>query len=213
MDQMTRLYLVRHGETEWNRSLRYQGHRDIPLSEEGRAQAQRIAERLSTEKFDAAYASDLSRALETARAITAHHAGLDIKIMPELKETNFGLWEGLTYPEIDKQFHEVMSGWRSNPKDTKIPGGESLGEVAERCWAGLRRIIGENPDRNVLVVAHGGIIRIAVATVLGMNLNDYWKIKQDNVSLNIIEYYNNKRAILCLLNDTNHLGGPLGTRY
>lgn len=213
MDKMTRLFLVRHGETEWNKNLRYQGHRDIPLSEEGRAQAHKIAHRLAGEKFDAAYASDLSRALETARQIASYHSGLDIKIMPELKETNFGQWEGLTYPEIDKQFHEVMSGWRSNPRDTKIPGGESLGEVADRCWDGLTRIIEENPDRNVLVVAHGGIIRIAVASVLGMDLNDYWKIKQDNVALNIIEYYNNNRAILCLLNDTNHLCGVQETRY
>ncbi|MHB9094461.1 MAG: alpha-ribazole phosphatase [Eubacteriales bacterium] len=206
MDTMTRLFLVRHGETEWNKSLRYQGHRDVPLSDEGRAQAQKIALRLSHEKIDAAYASDLSRALETAKAISGCH-GLEVTIMPELKETNFGRWEGLTYSEIDKQFHDVMQGWRTNPRDTKIPGGESLGEVADRCWVCLNRIIEENPDRNVLVVAHGGIIRIAVAIVLGMNLNDYWKIRQDNVSLNIIEFFNKDRAILCLLNDINHLNG------
>ena len=203
MDKMTRLFLVRHGETEWNRSLRYQGHRDIPLSEEGRAQAEKIASRLSAEQFDSVYASDLSRALETARIIAAGH-GLEVKAVPELKETNFGRWEGLTYPEIDKQFHEVMQGWRTNPRDTRIPDGESLGEVADRCWVGLNRVIDENPDRNVLVVAHGGIIRIAVATVLGMDINDYWKIKQDNVSLNVIEFYSENRAILCLLNDTCH---------
>lgn len=205
MEQMTRLYLVRHGETEWNKSLRYQGHQDIPLSEEGRVQAGKIARRLAGEKIDAAYASDLSRALETAKAITAYHS-LEVVIMPELRETNFGQWEGLTYGEIDRQFHEIMSGWRSNPRDTKIPGGESLGEVADRCWKGISRIVDGNPNRNVLVVAHGGIIRIAVATVLGMNLNDYWKIRQDNVSLNIIDFFEGGRAILGLLNDTNHLG-------
>ncbi|PKM81834.1 MAG: alpha-ribazole phosphatase [Firmicutes bacterium HGW-Firmicutes-14] len=205
MEQVTRLYLVRHGETQWNRSLRYQGHRDIPLSEEGYSQAQKIARRLSREKLEGAYASDLSRALETAKVIAGFH-GLKVKAVPQLKETNFGLWEGLTYSEIDEQFHEVMKGWRSNPRDTKIPGGESLGEVADRCRAGLEQVVKENKGKSVLVVAHGGIIRIAVATVLGMDLNDYWKIKQDNVSLNIIEYYEKDRAILCLLNDTAHLG-------
>jgi len=204
MEHMTRLYLVRHGETEWNHSLRYQGHRDIPLSERGRVQARKIARRLSTEKLDAAYASDLSRALETAKTIAEPHR-LDVKIMPELRETNFGDWEGLTYAEIDSRFHEVMKGWRTNPRETRIPGGESLGDMAERCWLGLNKIIEDNPDRNVLVTAHGGIIRIAVATVLGMNLNDYWKIKQDNVALNIIEFYDQDKAILCLLNDTCHL--------
>lgn len=204
MDKMTRIFLVRHGETEWNRSLRYQGHRDIPLSDVGRKQAEKIAARLTTEKIDAAYSSDLSRALETAKTIAGFH-NLNVNIITELKETNFGRWEGLTYKEIDEQFHEIMDGWRNNPLDTKIPGGESLGEVAERCHTGMEKIISENPGKNVLVVAHGGIIRIIAATVLGMPMNDYWKIKQDNVSLNIIEFYDKDHAIVCLLNDISHL--------
>ncbi len=206
MEKMTRLFLVRHGETEWNKSLRYQGYQDIPLSEEGRIQAQRTASRLSAEKLDAAYASDLSRAMETAKIISARH-GLEVNPVPELKETNFGRWEGLTYPEINEQFPEVLKLWRTNPRDTKIPGGESLSEVADRCWAGLDKIIKQNPNQNVLLVAHGGIIRIIVAIILGMDLNDYWKIKQDNGSLNIIEFYKRSRAILCLLNDINHIKG------
>lgn len=204
MNSMTRLFLIRHGETEWNKNLRYQGHRDIPLSETGLAQAKKIARRLSTEKIDAIYSSDLSRALETAKAIAGFHE-VSVNIVTELKETNFGRWEGLTYNEIENQFREVMHGWRENPRDTKIPGGESLSEVAERCLKGLEKVISDNPDKNVVVVAHGGIIRIIVATVLGMSINDYWKIKQDNVSLNIIEFYNKDRAILCLLNDICHL--------
>ena len=207
-EERTRLYLVRHGETEWNKSMKYQGHRDIPLSDEGRFQAAKISARLKTEKLHNAYASDLSRALETAEIITGHH-GLEVNTVPELRETNFGLWEGLTYGEIDKQFHEVMQVWYDNPRDTKIPGGESLGEVADRCSKGLNLILNHNRGSNVLVVAHGGIIRIIVATVLGMNLNHYWKIKQDNVSLNIIEFYDNNQSILCLLNDTSHLKYPL----
>ncbi len=207
-DRRTRLYIVRHGETEWNKTLRYQGHRDIPLSEAGRLQAAKIAKRLSGVRLHAAYASDLSRAQETARIIAEYH-GLTVKEMPELRETNFGLWEGLTYSEIDQQFHETMKGWYENPRDTQIPGGESLGEVADRCQAGIDKILRENPGKDVLVTAHGGIIRIIVATVLGMSLNDYWKIKQDNVSLNIIEFFENGRAILCLLNDTAHLGKKL----
>ena len=204
MNKMTRIFLVRHGETEWNKSLRYQGHRDISLSDTGRRQAEKIAARLSTERIDAAYSSDLSRALETAKAISSFH-NLNVNIVTELKETNFGRWEGLTYKEIDEQFHEVMNGWRTNPMETKIPGGESLGEVAQRCHAGMEKIIRENPGKNVLVVAHGGIIRIIAATALGMPLNDSWKIKQDNVALNIIEFYDKESAIVCLLNDISHL--------
>ncbi len=204
MEKMTRLFLIRHGETEWNKSLKYQGRQDIPLSEEGRTQARRIAARLAGAKLDGVYSSDLSRAVETAQIISACH-NLEVNPVPELRETDFGCWEGLTYPEINEQFHEVMKKWRTNPRETKIPGGESLGEVADRCWIGLNQIIEANPNRNILVVTHGGIIRITVATILGMSLNEYWKVKQDNGCLNIIEFYKKSRAILCLLNDTGHL--------
>lgn len=204
MEKKTRLILVRHGETEWNKNLRYQGHRDIPLNDTGREQARKVARRLAAEKIDAAYASDLSRALETAQTIAACHK-LEVQVIPELRETNFGLWEGLTYKEIDNQFHEVMGKWIDNPWETRIPEGESLYEVAERCQIGISKILKDNPHKNVLVVAHGGIIRIAVATVLGMAMNDYWKFRQDNASLNIIDFYDNGRAILSLLNDTCHL--------
>lgn len=204
MAEMTRIYLVRHGETLWNKDLRYQGHRDIPLSEVGLAQAEKISARLAAEKLDVIYASDLSRAMETARIIARPH-NLPIKTEPRLKETNFGLWEGLTYKELNEQFPEDMNGWRTNPRDTKIPGGESLAEVMLRCKEGMDALIKENLNRTILLVAHGGIIRMIIAEILGMDINSYWKIKQDNVALNIIEYYGEDRAILCLLNDINHL--------
>lgn len=203
---MTRLFLVRHGETEWNKTLRYQGHMDIPLSEVGLAQAEKLALRLSKEKLDAVYSSDLSRALETARAAAKYH-NVSVDVIPELRETNFGRWEGLTYKEIKQQFPEIADGWRVNPRDIKAPDGESLGEVSERCFIGLDKILTDNPGRNVLLVAHGGIIRIIVAKVLGIDINDYWKIKQTNVALNIIEFYGKDKGILCLLNDTCHVEG------
>jgi broad specificity phosphatase PhoE len=159
---------------------------------------------LSGEKLDAIYSSDLSRAVDTAKTIGEHH-GLEVVSMAELKETNFGEWEGKTYPEIEHQFRALRDGWRDHPMETKIPGGESLGEVHQRCWAGINKIISENRGKNVLAVVHGGIIRLTVATVLGMKLGDYWKIRQDNVSLNIIEFFEEDRAIVCLLNDINHL--------
>ncbi len=201
---MTRLFLVRHGETEWNKSLRYQGHMDIPLSEVGLAQAEKLALRLSKEKLDAVYSSDLSRAMETAKAAARFH-DLPVEVIPELRETNFGRWEGLTYKEIQQQYPEIADGWRKNPRDIKAPDGESLSEVAKRCFIGLDKILDNNPDRNVLLVAHGGIIRIIVAKVLGIDINEYWRIKQTNVALNIIEFHGKDKAILCLLNDTCHV--------
>jgi len=204
LKQRTRLILIRHGETEWNRSLRFQGHRDIPLSEEGRAQARKIAHRLSTEKIDAAYASDLSRALETAKTIAEYH-NLDVKVTPELKEINFGHWEGLTHSEIDSRFPDSMAQWLKNPMETRIPGGESMNDVSLRCMAGVSQILAENTGKNVLIAAHGGVLRVIIANVLGIELNDYWKFRLDNVSLNIIDYYENGKAIVNVLNDTSHL--------
>lgn len=204
MNDRTRLILIRHGETEWNKNLRFQGHRDIPLSEEGREQARKIARRLSTEKVDAAYASDLSRALETAEIIAEYH-NLEVKVIPDLKEMNFGQWEGLTHGEIDSQFPESMATWLKDPLKSKIPGGESMNDVALRCQTGMSGILADNPYKNALVVAHGGIIRIIIAQALGIELKHYWKFRMDNVSLSIIDYYDNGRAIVNVLNDTSHL--------
>jgi alpha-ribazole phosphatase/probable phosphoglycerate mutase len=202
----TRLILIRHGETEWNKSLRFQGHRDIPLSEDGREQARKIARRLACEKIDTAYASDLSRALETAKAIADYHK-LEVNMVPELREINFGYWEGLTHKEIDSKYPESMAQWLSNPEETKIPGGESMNDVAERCRVGISGILADNPNKDVLVAAHGGVLRIVVAQALGIELNNYWKFRLDNVSLNIIDYYENGKAIVNVLNDTSHLVG------
>lgn len=204
MHPMTKIILVRHGETVWNKELRYQGHRDIPLSDNGRQQAQKVRDRLAGERIDAFYASDLSRALETAR-IAAEPHGREVLPVPELRETNFGLWEGLTYNEIVAAYGEEMKKWREDPLVHRIPGGETLTEVAERCMSGIHRIIAGHPDQTVLVAAHGGTIRLVVGSVLGLDLKSFWKIKQDNVAVNVIEFYSNDRAIVCLLNDTGHL--------
>lgn len=201
---MTRMILVRHGETAWNQELRFQGHMDIPLSEKGLEQAGRLSARMASEKLDAFYASDLSRAMETAR-ITADPHGREVNPVPELRETNFGCWEGLTYNEIMGKYAKEMNLFREDPLVNRIPGGETLQEVADRCMAGINRIIAGHPDQTVLVAAHGGAIKVVICSVLGVDLRDYWKFKQDNVALNIIEFYHNDRAIICRLNDTAHL--------
>ena len=200
---MIKLILVRHGVTEWNKSLRYQGHSDIPLSEIGRGQAKALSERLAKAKIDAFYASDLSRAKETAEIIASPHHE-EVKLMSQYRETKFGEWEGLTYNEIIEKFPREMADWRVNPTVTRIPGGETLNEVAQRCMSGINEIKAEHEQQTVLLVAHGGIIRIIISSLIGINLNEYWKIQQDNTALNIIEIHDDK-SILCLLNDTNHL--------
>lgn len=200
----TRLYLVRHGETEWNSGGKFQGHSDIPLSVKGREQAVNLAERLKDIKIQAVYSSDLGRARETAEILAKPHQ-LDVHALSDLREINFGQWEGLTYQEISEKYGEVCSQWFANPLITQIPGGESLQDVVTRCSKTLHTIIREHPGETVVIVAHGGVIRTIVGTSLELDMNYFWKLRVDNVSLSIIEYHGLDKAILELYNETCHL--------
>lgn len=202
--EATKLYLVRHGETAWNANGRFQGHSDVPLSNLGRQQAEKLALSLKQTKIDAFYSSDLSRAMETAKIAAKEHGG-QVNYLPDLREINFGVWEGLTLDQISQNYGNLNVRWRANPLDTKIPQGEKLLDVAVRCQRAINEIINQHAGETVLVASHGGVIRILVANALGFDLNHFWKLRLDNVSLTILEYYGQQKAILELFNDTCHL--------
>lgn len=202
--EATKLYLVRHGETEWNAGGRFQGHSDVPLSNFGRQQAEKLALSLKQTKIDAFYSSDLARAMDTAKIIAKEHAS-QVNYLPDLREINFGAWEGLTYDQISQNYGDLSVQWRSNPLDTQIPNGEKLYDVAVRCQRAINEIIEQHAGETVLVASHGGVIRVIVANALGFDLNHFWKLRLDNVSLTILEYYGQQKAILELFNDTCHL--------
>ena len=146
----TTIVLVRHGETDWNAERRVQGHTDRPLNETGRAQARALADQLAREQFDAVYSSDLLRAYETAR-IVAERLGLAVATLRELREKDFGSWEGLTDTVILERFPDARSGaWGD---------GETAEELGMRVLDALRRIAAAHPGRRVLVVTHGGPVR------------------------------------------------------
>jgi 2,3-bisphosphoglycerate-dependent phosphoglycerate mutase len=147
---VTELVLVRHGETDWNAAGRLQGHTDRPLSDYGRKQARRLAEELAGEKFDAIYASDLARARETAEIVGAQ-LHLTVVLDPDLREKDWGNWEGLTTTE---RLHVELVG-------------ESTEEHQKRMLGALGRIAAKNPDGRVLVVTHGGSMRRVQTEALG----------------------------------------------
>ena len=147
---MTRILLVRHGETDWNLDRRLQGHADRSLNETGREQARGLVAELADEPLDAVYSSDLSRAAETAR-IVADARGLDVTVLPSLRERHFGTWEGLTDEEIHERFPEAADG--------VLGDGESRDELDRRILGALERIAEEHPNDTVLVVSHGGPLR------------------------------------------------------
>jgi broad specificity phosphatase PhoE len=147
---VTTLLLARHGETEWNREERYQGHADPPLNDRGRAQAEELAARLAAEPVDAVYSSDLRRAAETAEIVGAR-LGLPVVDEPGLREIDVGSWQGLTKTQIDGR------AW----------DGETYEHHAERVTRALREIAARHPDGRVLIVSHGGSLRRVQEAVLG----------------------------------------------
>jgi 2,3-bisphosphoglycerate-dependent phosphoglycerate mutase len=144
----TRIILARHGETDWNRERRWQGHSDRPLNDTGREQAEALAAQLADEPIAAVYSSDLMRAYETAR-IVSERLGLDVVTVPGLRERRFGSWEGLQDVDVERLF----------PGINGPPDGESRAEMLDRVLDSLESIAQANPDRTVLVVSHGGPIR------------------------------------------------------
>jgi broad specificity phosphatase PhoE len=148
---VTTLLLVRHGETDWNAEGRLQGHTDRPLNETGRRQARELADRLAEERIDVIYASDLSRAKETAE-IVGERLGLTVVVDPALREKNWGNWEGLTG---DERVHVELEG-------------ESTEAHRERIVAAVKRIAGRHPDQRVVIVTHGGSLRRIQAAANGV---------------------------------------------
>lgn len=157
LEQATRIVLIRHGETAWNRETRIQGHTDIPLSSLGLAQAARLAEALADEDLEAVYASDLSRARQTAEAL-AGSRGLSVRLDAGLRERAFGCFEGLSWQEIEQRHPEDAARWRKREPDFPVGGGESLNVFSARCLEAAHRAAAAHPGQSIALVAHGGVL-------------------------------------------------------
>jgi len=156
----TTILLVRHGETDWNRDNRFQGHADTTLNDAGRAQVADLAHALRSERFSAVYSSPLERAAETA-TIIASELGLEVRLDEALMEVDVGSWSGLTRSEIETRYADGYARWRAYGHGWD--DGETYEELGLRVVAGLQRIAGSHPDQQVLAVTHGGPIRSALA--------------------------------------------------
>jgi len=165
--------MARHGETDWNRESRFQGHADTPLNESGREQARGLAERLAGEKIDAIYASPLSRARETAE-IVGRRLGLGIETAEGLREVDVGSWSGLTRTQIEERFPEGFRRWLQF--DHGWDDGESYEALGARVLLTLREIAGRHPRKRVLVVSHGGPMRAALAAAAAASYADARRI-------------------------------------
>jgi probable phosphoglycerate mutase len=162
---VTRLHLVRHGETEWNRELRWQGHSDPPLNEHGRSQARRLAAALARTPFTAVYSSDLRRASETAEIVAAQ-LGLPVHLDPRLREIDVGSWAGFTLAELEVRFPEAVARWKQTGEHA-WEDGESYEDMFTRAREAIAAIAARNDGADVLVVSHGGPIRALKALAAG----------------------------------------------
>lgn len=198
-----RIFLIRHGETMWNTEARYQGHTNIQLSEKGRYQGERLGQRMARENINVIYSSDLSRAVETANYIAQYH-NVKVRQAVELRELNFGTWEGLTFNEISSLYADLAEKWISDPLTLQIPQGELFSQLQQRTTSFINNLIKNSSEENIAIVSHGGAIRAIICSLLDIKMEKMWFIRQDNTAVNIFDFYDGQ-PILTLLNDTHHL--------
>lgn len=181
--QVTRILAVRHGETAWNRDTRIQGHTDIALNEHGRWQAERLALTLREEPIAAFYASDLSRAFETAQAVAHLHGG-QVHSHTGLRERSFGRFEGHTWAELEARFPDETLLWRKRAPDFAPPGGESLLALKARVVAAVTELASRHPGEQVLMVAHGGVLDILYRAATRLELQAPRSWTMTNTAIN-----------------------------
>jgi len=199
---MKKIYIVRHGETQWNRGEVFRGRKDIPLNETGKQQAERVGRYFSHRSVNRIVSSPLARASQTAEAVY-NTTGIAIEIMDEFTDMNFGIWEGLKLPEVEKDFPADFALWKTSPERLRIEGGETLAMVRDRILAGLVNIASGYEDA-IVIVTHRVICKILVLHALGIGNEHFWDMKFDPGSITLIELKDN-RYTLIFGNDTCHL--------
>lgn len=201
---MLRLFLVRHGETDWNLQMRFQGQTDVELNARGVEQAEAIASRLREEPLRAVYSSDLRRAMQTAQSIARYH-GLYPVADADLRELSYGVWEGMSREEIlASEWAELFEKYRRDSLRYRPPGAEYPEQILERSRRVLQRIRHEHHEGTVCIVGHGGSLRALICVALSAPLETFRHIRLDNASLSAIECRDD-RMWVSLINDTCHL--------
>ncbi len=201
---MTRLFLIRHGNTEDEETKRvYKGRIDIPLSCRGRERMTRAGAFLTAFPIEKVFVSTLSRSIESG-SIIALPLGLQVEVDPAFDEVSFGLWEGLSFEEIKQRYPEEQVRWIEDPSVHPPPGGESFESAQKRSMEGLARILEAHKGRTIAVVAHAGILRIMIFSLLEMRLSRLFRIGQEYGAINIIDIWEDGNLAVNLLNFTQY---------
>jgi broad specificity phosphatase PhoE len=201
---MTRIVLVRHGETEWNRVERFRGRADVPLNGTGLFQAQATGRRIADEwRPKAIYSSPLSRAVRTAEAV-AWHFNLPIQTHPALVDIDYGEWQGLTPDEAKERWPKMVDAWFNAPHTAQIPGGETLDDLRVRAMSAVNEIANRHKSQTIVLVSHTVINRIILLGVLDLGNDRFWRLRQDTCAINTFEVDGGVFTLVSL-NDTYHL--------
>ena len=201
----TKLYILRHGESEWNVLGKVQGQEDTSLTDRGREQAKKAAERLAEEEIDIIYSSDLKRAYDTAKAVGTE-LDLEVNKLSSIREIHFGIWQGLDLKTIRERYEDDYILWRKEPQNLKIENGETLQAVQDRAVKDIKKLVEENSGKNILLESHGTAIKTFIIGLLDMDMSSYCKFTIGNTGISIIEF-REFSPVLKVLNDTNHVRG------
>jgi len=199
----TRVILIRHGQTAWNKEEIFRGRADIPLDDVGRRQAQALAEALRGEAISAVATSPLSRAVQTAEVVAESHAP-EPQVVDGFIDMNFGEWEGLDLRQVQEQFPELYATWQAQPQAVRFPGGEDLGVVRERAGTALAALIEEYRGETIAIVVHRVVNKVLICHILGLGNSHFWQIKQDTAAISRFRAASGGYILDCL-NDTCHL--------
>lgn len=203
----TRVYLVRHGSTVLSAEDRFAGVTNVDLSDEGRAQTERLAQRLAAVKLAAIYCSPLKRTVETA-AILARPHGMTPVSKDGLREIDHGRWEGLRRADVAARFPEEYAAWEADPFTVAPQGGETGQRVLARARPVLREIVAAHTGHHVLIVSHKATIRLLISDLLGIDARSFRdRLDQAPACLNVLDFTDPLRARLTLFNDVSHYAG------
>jgi len=201
---MTRIILIRHGQTVWNRERRFRGQADVELDEFGLRQAQVTGQYVAARwPVIAVYASPLQRTMRTAEAV-AHAQGLTAHPLAGLLDINCGEWQGQRGDEIAQHSPELFQAWQQAPHTVRFPGGEELGDVRERVTAALDDVIARHAGQAVALVSHSVVNRVLLCIALGWGNDRFWRLRQETCAVNVFDVEQNGDFTIGLINDTSH---------
>jgi len=200
---LTRIYLIRHGQTDLNKSKTFRGRLDPPLNEIGFKEADTAATFLKYSNISFVISSPLLRAVQTGERIARCH-GLEVATMPEFVDVDFGDWEGMTEEKVATLYPQLLSLWHNSPHKVKFPGGENLLDVKKRVKKGLDKIRENYNGQNGALVTHRVVCKVLICLLAGIPLKNFWSIRIDTAGISLFDMMTDHFTIH-FLNSTSHL--------